>query len=172
MGNRAAFASHIGRILFNQKNSEFNLIEMSSLQQAKIEEVAPSPYGYAVFVSAGGKVFVIYVERSRGAALLAAFRGEKSERPLTHEFIVQILDGFGANLLSTTIYHEDSGTFFTRMTLSMRNEVASKILEIDGRPSDTLALAMRTSTPVYVSKDVLDKVADMSEALRKIRGAQ
>ncbi len=143
---------------------------MRNLYVAKILEIAPSPYGYAVFIGAHQKVFVIYIERSRGIVLQRAFKKEKSERPFTHEFVAQVLDGLEAKVQGVEIYHEQEGTFFTRLMISMQNEVSSKIVEVDGRPSDTLALALRTGAPIRISAKVLEKLPDMSEALRQIKG--
>ena len=52
----------------------------------------------------------------------------------------------------------------------MNNELGSKIAEIDGRPSDTLAVALKANAPIYIRDDVLKKLPDMSEAYAKIKG--
>ena len=80
------------------------------------------------------------------------------------------MDGLEAKVQGVEIYHEQEGTFFTRIMISMQNEVSSKIIEVDGRPSDTLALALRTGAPIRISAKVLEKLPDMSEALRQIKG--
>lgn len=139
-------------------------------EKAEIVEICPSPYGYAIFVKTKSKTFMFYVDRDRGLALQGALDGFKSERPLTHEFIVQMLDGLDCKVRNVIFYHVDNGTFFTRITLDMKNEVGSKIVEIDGRPSDTLAVALRLGVPIFVEEKVLDAVEDMSEALKKLRG--
>lgn len=143
---------------------------MEQLLKAEILDICPSPYGYAVFLRSGGKIFVIYVDRARGMALQSAFAGYKAERPLTFEFVAQMLEALECSVKSAVIYHVDDGTFFTHMNVEMKNELGSKIVEVDGRPSDTLALALRTNAPIFVARNVLDDVADMSEAFKKIKG--
>ena len=64
---------------------------MNDLVKAVVSDICPTPYGYAVFLSAGGKTFVVYVDRSRGATMQAAYDKLTSERPLTHEFVMQML---------------------------------------------------------------------------------
>jgi len=128
------------------------------------------PYGYAIFLSAPEKTFVVYVDKSKGAALQSAFEGISSERPLTHEFVMQMLDGLDCKIKRVVIYHVCDGTFFTNLTVEMSNELGEKIVEIDGRPSDTFALAMRANAPILIDSAVLETLPDMSEALKKLRG--
>ncbi len=149
---------------------DFQKFQMSDLVRASVEDVCPSPYGYAVFLSAGSKTFVVYVDRSRGAALQSALDGLSSERPLTHEFVMQMLDGLDCRIARAVIYHVEDGTFFTRLTVEMSNEIGEKIVEVDGRPSDTFALAMRAGAPIFIESSVLGTLPDMSGALKKLRG--
>lgn len=138
-------------------------------ERAKIAEICATPYGYGVFVQAVSKTFMFYVDRDRGIALQNAMAGFRSVRPLSHEFMVQVLDGFDCKIRNAVFYHVENGTFFTRITIDMKNELGVKIAEIDGRPSDTLALALRVGAPIFVEQKVLDAVDDVSETLRKFR---
>ena len=139
-------------------------------ERAEIADVYPTPYGYGVFVRAQSKTFMFYVDRDRGVALQNALEGSANLRPLTHEFFAQVLDGLDCRVVKVVFYHVDNGTFFTRIVLEMSNELGSKIIEIDGRPSDTLSIALRVGAPIFVERRVLDAVDDMSEALKKLRG--
>ena len=143
---------------------------MNDLCEAKIEEICASPYGYAIFVSACDKTFVIYVDRERGAAVKSAFEGRSAARPLTHEFVAQMLDGLECRVERVVIYDVCDGVFYTRMSVKMSNELGEKLVEIDGRPSDTLSIALRVGAPVCVLSNILDKLVDVSDALKKIRG--
>ncbi len=145
---------------------------MGGLQQAKIIDVCPTPYGHAVFVRADAKIFVIYMDRSRGMAVQSALDAYNSERPLTHEFILNLVDALDCKVKRVVIYHVSDGTFFTKIQVEMDNELGRKIVEVDGRPSDTFPMALRSGAPIYVSDSVVDSVADMSEAYRKIKGEE
>ena len=62
------------------------------------------------------------------------------------------------------------GTYFARLVLSAENELnQKKIIEIDARPSDCVAMAIQQSAPIYVSVDVWDAVEDMTETFRKMQ---
>lgn len=143
---------------------------MASLIPVSVIDICPSPYGYAIFIKASKKIFVIYVDRARGIAMQSAFEHAKTERPLSYEFVSQMLDALDGTVNSVVIYREENGTFFTYMKVSMENEIGSKIAEIDGRPSDTIAVAMNANAPIYIYEDVLKKLPDMSEAYAKIKG--
>ena len=61
-------------------------------------------------------------------------------------------------------------TYFARLVLSAENESQEKkIIEIDARPSDCIAMAIQQRAPIYVSLDVWDEVDDMTEVLRKMQ---
>lgn len=143
---------------------------MSELVKTEIIDVCPSPYGYAVFMRADSKVFVIYMDRARGGSLQSALQGYKAERPLTHEFFAQMLDGFDCKVKNVVVYNENEGTFFTRINVEMENELGKKIIELDGRPSDTFPIALRTSAPIFTERALLDSLEDMGEALKKLKG--
>ena len=61
-----------------------------------------------------------------------------------------------------------NSTYFARLILQQQNEVARKIVEIDARPSDCLALASAQKRPIFVTQSLFDQVEDMSEVLDKI----
>jgi uncharacterized protein len=61
-----------------------------------------------------------------------------------------------------------NSTYFARLILQQQNEVARKIVEIDSRPSDCLALAAAQKRPIFVTQALFDQVEDMTEVLERI----
>ena len=59
-------------------------------------------------------------------------------------------------------------TFFARIVLSMKNELGTKIVEIDARPSDSMVLALHAKKTILVARKVMDSVEDMTEILERI----
>lgn len=133
-----------------------------------IKGVMPTSNGCAVFLGNNEKTFVIYVDQGIGEAIQRAINGEGTERPLTHDLMLTILDGLGAEVDRVVICDVDQGTFFARLILSMENELGQKIVEVDARPSDSIVLALASGKPIYTAKRVFDAVDDMSEILAKI----
>lgn len=133
-----------------------------------VKGVMPTSSGCAVFLGNDEKIFVIYVDPGTGDAIQRAVSGEQAERPLTHDLMLTILDGLGAEVERVIISDVQKGTYYARLILSMENELGHKIVEIDARPSDSIVLALASGKPIYTARSVLDSVDDMTEILAKI----
>ena len=133
-----------------------------------VKGVMPTSSGCAIFLGNDDKTFVIYVDQGIGEAIQRAVNNEQLERPMTHDLMVTLLDGLGAEVERVVINHVDEGTFHARLIVSMENELGHKIVEVDARPSDSIVLALSTQKPIYVARDVIDSVDDMTEILEKI----
>jgi len=135
----------------------------------QIKAVVPASAGRAVFVGNDDKVFVIYVDRSVGDAILMFMNGTPKERPLTHDLIGSILTAFGAKLQRVVINDIQGSTYYARIILEASNEIDEhKIVELDARPSDSIALAIQQNAPIYVARAVWDEVEDMSDIVRRL----
>ena len=85
---------------------------------------------------------MIYVEQSIGAAIAMFKQGTQKERPLTHDLLANILRALGAKIERVIVNDLKGGTYFARLVLSAENESQQKkIIEIDARPSDCIAMA-------------------------------
>lgn len=134
----------------------------------QIRGILPANSGCALFVGNDEKVFVINVEPQMGAVIGMFLRDQPKERPLTHDLIQHIFKGFGISVERVIITELKNSTYFARLVLQQTNEVARKIVEIDARPSDCLALAAAQKKPIYVTQALFDQVEDMSEVLDKM----
>lgn len=137
-----------------------------------IRGVMPTSSGCALFLGTEEKVFVVYVDQGIGNTLAMAINKVKKERPLTHDLIHNIFIGLGVTLERVVINKVEESTFFARIILKMRNELGTKLVELDARPSDALILAVQNDKPLYVAADVLEQVEDMSEILERIQKQQ
>jgi bifunctional DNase/RNase len=133
-----------------------------------VKGVMPTSGGCAVFLGTERKTFVIYMDQSIGEAIQRAVNGEDSPRPMTHDLMLTLLDGLEAEVERMVINHVEDGTFHARLIVSMENELGHKIIELDARPSDSMVLALASGKPIYVARDVLEAVDDMTEILAKI----
>lgn len=136
--------------------------------QIAVKGVMPTQNGCAVFLGNDQKTFVIYVDPSIGNAISMALNEVRKARPLTHDLMLSMLLGLGVQVKHIIINDERDGTFFARIILHMKNELGQKVLELDARPSDSIALALQAKAPMFVSKTVLDSVEDMTEILERI----
>jgi len=133
-----------------------------------VKGVMPTSSGCAVFLGNEEKTFVIYVDQGIGEAIQRAVDDARAERPMTHDLMLTMLDGLGAEVERVVINHVDQGTFFARLIISMENELGHKIIELDARPSDSMVMALASDKPIYVAQAVIDNVDDMTEILAKI----
>src|SRR5258706_3062211 len=134
----------------------------------QIREILPDNSGCALFVGNDDKVFVINVEPNMGAIIGMFLRDTPKERPLTHDLIASIFKGFSITVERVVITELKNSTYYARLILQQQNELGRKIVEIDARPSDCLALATAQKRPLYVSAPLFNQVEDMSKWLEEI----
>jgi hypothetical protein len=134
----------------------------------EIRGIMPANSGCAIFLGNTEKVFVIQVEHNMGAIIGMFLRDTPKERPLTHDLMANIFRGFGITVERVVITELKNSTYFARLILQQQNELGRKIVEIDSRPSDCLALATCQKRPIFVSSDLFAQVEDMSEVLERI----
>ena len=135
----------------------------------EVRSVLPFNAGRAIFVGNEEKVFVIYVDEGVGATIALLMKGVSRERPMTHDLMCHLMTALGAKVERVVINDVKSETYFARLIVSCQNELFErKIIELDGRPSDCIALAVAQKAPLYVSREVWEEVEDRSEVLRQI----
>lgn len=133
-----------------------------------IRGILPANSGCAIFVGNDEKVFVIQVEHNMGAVIGMFLRDTPKERPLTHDLIASIFKGFNVSVERAIITELKNSTYFARLILQQENELGRKIVEIDARPSDCLALVTAQKRPLFVATNLFHQVEDMSKWLEEI----
>ena len=137
--------------------------------EVTVRAVLPTTAGRAVFLGNDDKTFVIYVDESVGTAITMFMSKTPKERPLTHDLMGHLMAALGAKVDRVVINDLKTATYFARLIVSAENELQQrKIMELDARPSDCIALAVQQGAPIYVSRDVWEEVDDMSDVLRKM----
>lgn len=134
----------------------------------EIRGILPANSGCAIFVGNDEKVFVIQVEHNMGAVIGMFLRDTPKERPLTHDLIASIFKGFNLTVERAIITDIKNSTYYARLILQQENELGRKIVEIDARPSDCLALVTAQKRPLFVSASLFNQVEDMSKWLEEI----
>jgi len=141
----------------------------SDVLPVEIRGILPANSGCAIFVGNDEKVFVIQVEHNMGAVIGMFLRDTPKERPLTHDLIGSVFKGFNVTVERVVITELKNSTYFARLILQQENELGRKIVEIDARPSDCLALAAAQKRPIFVRNALFEQVEDMTEGLRRRR---
>lgn len=141
---------------------------MKDVVQVQIRGILPANTGSAVFVGNEEKVFVISVDPNMGQIISMYLKDQRTERPLTHELVQHIFKGFGISVERVLITDLRNSTYFARIILQQQNELGRKLVELDARPSDCLALATAQRKPIFVNAALWEQVEDMSEALERM----
>ncbi|MDR2196975.1 MAG: bifunctional nuclease family protein [Coriobacteriales bacterium] len=100
----------------------------------------------------GARVMPIWIGPAEAAAIGLALEGQPRLRPMTHDFLFNIINALHAEIDHVVIDRVDGSTFFA--TVSLKQD--GRHIPVDARPSDSIALALRARVPLYVEKSVLD----------------
>lgn len=95
----------------------------------------------------------IWIAHPEAYAIAVELQGTTSPRPLTHDLLKNVITELGAKIVSIVISDLIDEIYYARIVL----DVAGRHVEVDSRPSDAIALAVRAKTPIYVEESVLDR---------------
>ena len=95
----------------------------------------------------------IWIAHAEAYAIAVELQGTNPPRPLTHDLLKNVLSELGARIVSIVISDLIEDIFYARIVL----DVAGRHVEIDSRPSDAIALAVRAKTSIFVEESVLDR---------------
>jgi hypothetical protein len=104
----------------------------------------------------GNRLLPIIIGISEVTAIKMKISGIEPPRPLTHDLLRNTITKLGATLVKIVVHKLEFNTFFAKLILKARD---GSIEEIDARPSDSIALALRTDAPIFVSEEVLGQVS-------------
>lgn len=106
-----------------------------------------------------GRLLPIWIGHPEATAILLALQGVEPPRPMTHDLLTGIVQATGFIVERVEITRLEEGTFFAALIL--RGE--ERTIAIDARPSDSIALAVRTGSPIFVAENVLEAAAVAEE---------
>ena len=114
-------------------------------------------YQYVVLLKeqSSKRYLPIFIGQNEARAILIRLKNEAVPRPMTHDLLQSIIENLGGKVDSIAITSLEGDVFFAKIILNI-NE---KIYEVDARPSDALALALRVDGRIFVSEAVMDKTA-------------
>src|SRR5512137_2870019 len=104
---------------------------------------------------ATGRTLPIWVGLFEANAITMGIEHTWTPRPMTHDLMKKIIEGMNATIKKITVNDLRSNTFYAILIL----EIEGKVIEIDSRPSDAIALALRFTAPIFVAEKVLDSAA-------------
>lgn len=103
----------------------------------------------------GTRAFPIVIGINEAFAIDRRLKGIKTARPLTHDLLASIIELLGGELEKIVIHDLQDHTFYAKLVIRLDG----KLIEVDSRPSDAIALGVASETAIYVSENVLREVA-------------
>ncbi|MFB3882065.1 MAG: bifunctional nuclease family protein [Armatimonadota bacterium] len=127
--------------------------------QLKVEAVALDWKGNPIVVlreQEGNRAVFIWVGLAEASAISMQMEGQQSARPMTHDLIVTLLHELQARIERVTITDMRQNTYLASLLL----RDGEYTTEIDCRPSDAIAIALRTGSPIYIEDSLLDRLEE------------
>ena len=103
----------------------------------------------------GARLLPIIIGISEVTAIKMHVSGIQPPRPLTHDLLHSTIEQLGATLDRIVITRLEANTFFATLLLKTKEDA---IIEVDARPSDSIALALRAEAPIFVANEVLQQI--------------
>jgi uncharacterized protein len=103
----------------------------------------------------GNKFLPIWIGHPEAAAILMKLQGASTPRPMTHDLVTDMLEQLDAQVTRITVTELKENTFYASITVSQNGSE----IEIDSRPSDAIALAVRAEAPIYANERVIEESA-------------
>jgi bifunctional DNase/RNase len=102
----------------------------------------------------GQRVIPIVIGLTEAAAIERRLMGQAPPRPQTHELLAQVIEALGAQIERVVVNDLRNGTFYARLILKQ----GERVIDVDSRPSDAIALGVATDVAIYVEDHVLEEV--------------
>lgn len=129
---------------------------------------------YAVVVEAGGRYLPIMITGDQARSIQVALSDEHFERPLTHDLVLNMVNEMGGALDLISIDDLMDGTFYAKIHVERYHEGEREEFTFDARPSDAIALSVRTECPMEVSEELMDEAGRTEDEIefRDISGPE
>jgi len=108
----------------------------------------------------GSRVLPIWIGPSEASSIAMELAGKKFQRPLTHDLLKSVIEGLHGRVTKVLITDLKESTFFAKVLINQDQDV----LGVDARPSDSIALALRAGSPIFVSDSLFQLGKEEEEA--------
>jgi bifunctional DNase/RNase len=103
----------------------------------------------------GNRYLPIWIGQPEAAAILMKLQGAATPRPMTHDLVTELLEQLDAQVVRITVTELRDNTFYASITVQQNGSE----IEIDSRPSDAIALAVRAEAPIFAADRVIEESA-------------
>jgi bifunctional DNase/RNase len=103
----------------------------------------------------GNRFLPIWIGHSEAAAILMKLQGTTTPRPMTHDLLTELLSQLDAQVVRITVTELRENTFFAEITVQQDGSE----IQVDSRPSDAIAIAIRAEAPIFAADEVIEESA-------------
>src|SRR2546423_13375845 len=103
----------------------------------------------------GNRFLPIWIGHPEAAAILMKLQSASTPRPMTHDLVTEMLEQLGAQVVRITVTELRENTFYAQITVQQDGSE----VDIDSRPSDAIALAIRADAPIFAADEVIEESA-------------
>ncbi|MFC1489953.1 bifunctional nuclease family protein [Candidatus Latescibacterota bacterium] len=108
----------------------------------------------------GSRVLPIWIGPNEAAVIALDLSGISYKRPLTHDLLKSVLDGFNAKLQKIVVSSLKDNTYYAKFYIQADK---NSIIEIDARPSDSVAMALKMESPVFISEEIESSLVEFDQ---------
>jgi uncharacterized protein len=123
------------------------------------EEGNPQPSAFVLLRDSTERSVLIFIGKFEAMSIWLALEGSSADRPLTHDLLKSVVDRMGGTIERILIDDLWNNTYYAKVTISY----GGKTMDVDARPSDGIAVALRARAPIYMAEAVLAKAAVREE---------
>ena len=136
-------------------------MKLDSLYQIDVKSISVTDIGFVIFLSRkdSQKLLPIFVGPVEAQSISTVLSKQKSKRPLTHDLLRIFIEKTDYSLSNVIITHMKQETYFSMITFQKKKFLKRKSdkIEVDCRPSDGIAMALRFKVPIYINKELFEK---------------
>lgn len=123
------------------------------------EEGNPQPSAFVLLRDATERSVLIFIGKFEAMSIWFALDGTSADRPLTHDLLKNVIDRLGGKIERILIDDLWNNTYYAKVSITYDG----KQVDIDARPSDGIAVALRAKAPIFMAESVLEKAAVKEE---------
>lgn len=112
----------------------------------------------------GSRYVPVIIGMSEARAILVELNQSPTHRPLTHELFLSLADNFLCSLVEVNIVNYENGVYFADMLMKRDDD---SVFHVDARPSDAIAIALKSNAPFFMNADIFEKTCQTDDADEK-----
>jgi bifunctional DNase/RNase len=143
----------------DESSLEEHEVKVMGVYEHKEQENAGPVTYFVLLKDARGRSVLIWIGRFEAMAISLALEGGSADRPITHDLLNNVINKMGGSVERILIDDLWNNTYYAKVTVAYEG----KMIDVDSRPSDAIALGLRAKAPIFMIEGVLERAAVKEE---------